>query len=161
MNDTETAPRTGYTLPLRALVNHATEQTILLVEDETFVCNVTCQVLEDEGYIVLKTSNASAAKAAMSGFKNGPQLLLTDVVLPDQNGYALAADLRKMNPELRAVFMSGYPKRQNQGTGGEEDGMFYLPKPFSSQALLRAVRHALTADGQEEGSGAFPIAGSL
>jgi two-component system, cell cycle sensor histidine kinase and response regulator CckA len=159
MNDTETVPRTGCTLPLRAVMKHGAEQTILLVEDETFVRNVTCKVLEDEGYIVLKSSSARAAKAAMSAFKNAPQLLLTDVVLPDQNGYALAADLRKINPELRAVFMSGYPKQDDQETG--DDGTFYLPKPFSSQALLRVVRHAFAAEMEVQPSGAFPIAGGL
>jgi len=80
---------------------------ILLVEDEGFVREVTSEVLESAGYRVLKTANAAEARFAFClGEKVG--LLLTDVVMPGQNGYDLARELRAICPSLRIIFTSGY-----------------------------------------------------
>ncbi len=81
--------------------------TILLVEDEEYLREVTCEVLESAGYRVLKTRNAAEALSAFKEFKPIIRLLLTDVVLPGQNGRDLANDLRSVCPELRIIFISG------------------------------------------------------
>lgn len=81
--------------------------TILLVEDEQFLREVTCEILESAGYRVLKTRNAVEALSAFKEFKPIIRLLLTDVVLPGQNGRDLANDLRSVCPELRIIFISG------------------------------------------------------
>ena len=117
--------------------------TILLVEDETFLCEVTCEILESAGYRVLKTRNAAEAIAAFSEYKAIVRLLLTDVVLPGQNGRDLANDLRSVCPKLKIIFISGYPENVVTRHGIQEDGMFYLPKPFSLQSLTRKVRQVL------------------
>jgi hypothetical protein len=117
--------------------------TILLVEDETFLREVTCEILESTGYRLLKTRNAVEAKDAFRQYKAIVKLLLTDVVLPGQNGRDLANDLRTICPNLRTIFISGYPENAVTRHGIQEDGMFYLPKPFSLQSLTRKVRQVL------------------
>ena len=117
--------------------------TILLVEDETFLRDVTCEILESAGYRVLKTRNATEAISAFSEYKTIVRLLLTDVVLPGQNGRDLAHNLRSVCPKLRIIFISGYPENVVTRQGIQEDGMFYLPKPFSLQSLTRKVKLVL------------------
>jgi two-component system, cell cycle sensor histidine kinase and response regulator CckA len=118
-------------------------ETILLVEDEPFLREVTCEILESAGYRVLKTRNAAEATSAFSEYKTIVRLLLTDVVLPGQNGRDLANDLRAACPKLRILFISGYPENVVTRNGIQEDGMFYLPKPFSLQSLTHKVAHVL------------------
>jgi DNA-binding response OmpR family regulator len=117
--------------------------TILLVEDEAFLREVTCEILESTGYRVLKTRNATEATNAFRQYKAIVKLLLTDVVLPGQNGRDLAHDLRSICPSLRIIFVSGYPENVVTKHGIHEAGMFYLPKPFSLQSLTRKVRQVL------------------
>jgi len=117
--------------------------TILLVEDEALLREVTCEILESAGYRVLKTRNAAEAAVAFGECKAIVQLLLTDVVLPGQNGRDLANDLRALCPKLRILFISGYPENVVTRNGIQEDGMFYLPKPFSLQSLTRKVGQVL------------------
>jgi DNA-binding response OmpR family regulator len=117
--------------------------TILLVEDETYLREVTGEVLESAGYRVLKTRNAAEAASAFDEYKTIVRLLLTDVVLPGQNGRDLANGLRSVCPNLRIIFISGYPENVVTRDGIQEDGMFYLPKPFSLQSLTRKVGQVL------------------
>ena len=117
--------------------------TILLVEDEAFLREVTCEILESAGYRVLKTRNAMEAAKAFRQYKTIVKLLLTDVVLPGQNGRDLANDLRAVCPSLKIIFISGYPENVVTRDGIREDGMFYLPKPYSLQTLTRKVRYVL------------------
>jgi DNA-binding response OmpR family regulator len=118
-------------------------ETIVLVEDETFLREVTCEILESAGYRVLKTQNAEEAISAFREYKKIVRLLLTDVVLPGQNGRDLATELRNDCPKLKIIFISGYPENAVTRHGIKEDGMFYLPKPFSLQSLTRKVKQVL------------------
>jgi DNA-binding NtrC family response regulator len=83
--------------------------TILLVEDEACLLEAASNVLESAGYRVLRTRNATDAISAFREYKRIVRLLLTDVVLPGQNGRELANDLRYISPKLRINFISGYP----------------------------------------------------
>lgn len=85
----------------------AAQNTILVVEDEAFVREAACDILESEGYRVLRARNAAEAQAAFRRQQGSVQLLLSDVVLPGQNGPALAKDLRTSRPTLKAIFISG------------------------------------------------------
>jgi DNA-binding response OmpR family regulator len=117
--------------------------TILFVEDENFLREVTCEILESAGYRVLKARTAAEAISVFDEYKTIVRLLLTDVVLPGQNGRDLATDLRIVSPKLKIIFISGYPENVVTRQGLQEDGMFYLPKPFSAQSLTRKVRQVL------------------
>jgi PleD family two-component response regulator len=81
--------------------------TILVVEDEGFVREVTCKVLESAGYAVISTQNAAEAKRKFRHCATGVDLLRTDVVLPGPDGLVLANELRAICPALKTIFMSG------------------------------------------------------
>ena len=117
--------------------------TILLVEDERFLREVTGEILESAGYRVLKTRSAAEAASVFGEYKTIVRLLLTDVVLPGQNGRDLANALRSVCPKLKIIFISGYPENVVTEQGIQEEGMFYLPKPFSLQSLTRKVKQVL------------------
>ena len=138
--------------PLLTAMNIGAERasaTILLVEDENFVREVTAEVLLFAGYRVLKARTAVEASAAFRGCRENVQLLLTDVVLPGRNGRALAADLRATHPGLKTIFISGYPENEITKHGLEEPGLFYLPKPFSVESLVKKVRQALEEEDRD------------
>ena len=131
-------------LPIRQKSTVARERaTIMLVEDEAFVREITGEILEAAGYRVLKTRNAVEALDTFRRCKHNVQLLLTDVVLPGRNGRDLASDLRNVSPSLRTIFISGYPENAVTQSGVPKDGIFYLPKPFSTQSLTRIVKKVL------------------
>lgn len=145
MNHTQSSAET---LPDRASIieNTATPRgraTILLVEDEKFLREVTCEILESAGYRVLKTHNAVDALSTFKEFKSIVRLLLTDVVLPGRNGRDLAIDLLAICPKLNIIFISGYPENAVTRNGIQGGGMAYLPKPFSMQSLTRKVQEVL------------------
>jgi len=115
--------------------------TILLVEDEKFVREVTAEVLRSAGYQVLSARDASEALRAREAHGAALDLLLTDVILPGETGRALATRLRGEIPELKVLLISGYAEQmQVPGMGTEE----CLAKPFSAGVLLRTVRQVLS-----------------
>ena len=131
--------------------------TILVVEDEDFVREVTCEVLQFEGYQVLKARSAVEAIRIFHQSGEKVQLLLTDIVLPGRNGHDLARKLRGECPGLRTLFVSGYPENDAMQKELPQPEAFYLPKPFSVESLMRMVRRVLqrsdeehSADGKEK-----------
>ena|SRR5579862_3441087 len=111
-------------------------ETVLLVEDEVFVRNVTREILQAAGYRVLSAGDALAANRLYDEYGPEVDLLLTDMTLPGENGGELAARLRRQNPELRVLLMTGYA---DQIAVLEDAGEEYLLKPFGSNVLLRKV----------------------
>jgi two-component system cell cycle sensor histidine kinase/response regulator CckA len=115
-------------------------ETILLVEDEAFVREVTCEVLQAAGYRVLTAKNAAEAMRLYDQRSDEVDLLLTDVVLPGETGLTLGCRLRRENPNLRILLVTGYVEQMGwRETKAEE----CLPKPFSTEALLLRVRQVL------------------
>ena len=133
-------------------------ETILLVEDEAFVRNVTSEVLRSAGYEVLTAKNAVEAASVYSRH-GGVELLLSDVILPGENGRILAGRLRRENPELKVLLVTGYADQLGMpGTQSEEE---CLAKPFSTVVLLRRVRKMLDHTGLrvETGDLLTPVCG--
>jgi two-component system cell cycle sensor histidine kinase/response regulator CckA len=121
-------------------------ETILLVEDEAPVREVTRQLLERYGYTVLEAADGAAALALLDG-RDGDghvDLLLTDVIMPGMSGRELAEVLKSRRPTLRVLFMSGYTDDAVVRHGMLEPGLAYLEKPFRPPALLRKVRATLS-----------------
>lgn len=117
-------------------------ETILLVEDEAFVREITCQVLESAGYMVLQASSAEEALWAFCQHEGPVHLLLTDMVMPGKNGQDLAAELGALSPEMKTILTSGYAENVAEEMG-RNPRIFFLPKPFSVQSLTRKVRNVL------------------
>lgn len=83
-------------------------ETILLVEDEVFVREVTQEVLEMAGYTVITACDAAEAIRVFERHNNLVHLLVTDVVMPGMNGRELANRLLMRRPDLKTIFISGY-----------------------------------------------------
>src|SRR5271165_6379213 len=128
----------------------ARAETILLVEDEAFVREVTGEVLRSAGYEVLIARNAAEAAGVYAGRRGGVELLLSDVVLPGENGRVLARRLRRENPELKVLLVTGYAEHMGLQEVQEEEEC--LAKPFSTEVLLRRVRQMLDRTGLRIGT---------
>jgi CheY-like chemotaxis protein len=127
----------------------AGQETILFVEDETFVREVTCEVLRAAGYRVLPAKNAAEAMRVYDARRSEVELLLTDVVLPGETGRALAGKLRRENPDLKVLLVSGYAEQMGCEEAPYQD---CLAKPFSTEVLLRRVRQLLKSKGSLVGT---------
>ena len=122
----------------------ATPQTILLVEDETVVREITRQVLEHAGYRVLESNSPEEALHLANEHRGQIGLLLTDVVMPGINGADLAQRLQAMQPDLITVFMSGYAKSDVVQTIARQSAI-HIQKPFTIDTLLSHIAEALEA----------------
>jgi len=128
---------------LSPAVAHAQDRrTILLVEDEDAVRAVAGALLRQHGYRVLDASTPQAALDIFAQHSREIDLLLTDVVMPDMSGPALAQRFVGLRPELQVLFISGYatPPLMRQM---ENPKMKFLSKPFQPSALVAAVREIL------------------
>jgi CheY-like chemotaxis protein len=108
-----------------------------VVEDEPFVRNVSREMLISAGYRVLAARNAPEAMQICEQRHSEIDLVITDVVLPGENGRSLAVRLQRQHPELKVLFMSGY--RDQPDSKGELEEHF-IAKPFSSNMLLNQVK---------------------
>lgn len=97
-------------------------ETILFVEDEAFVRDVTCKVLRSAGYRVLTAKNAAEAVRVYDARRGEVELLLTDVILPGETGRVLAGRLRRKDPELKVLLVTIC--RADGTARGEARGMF-------------------------------------
>jgi two-component system, cell cycle sensor histidine kinase and response regulator CckA len=118
-------------------------ETILLVEDEDIVREITLRTLEIMGYKVLKACNGGQALQVCAEYKEDIHLLLTDVVMPGINGRVLADQLSITRPQMRILFMSGYTDDATLHKGVLQKGTNFLGKPFTPESLTRKVREVL------------------
>ncbi|MEX2222852.1 MAG: ATP-binding protein [Candidatus Rokuibacteriota bacterium] len=114
-------------------------ETVLIVEDEDEVRALVHSVLADHGYLVLSAGRPSDAVSLAERHPGPIHLLVTDMVMPEMNGPALARRLLADRPEMAVLYMSGYTD-QPVGTGGA-----FLQKPFTPDDVARAVRAVLDA----------------
>jgi signal transduction histidine kinase/CheY-like chemotaxis protein len=120
-------------------------EKILLVEDEDAVRSVAARVLLNQGYTVIQARNGQEALALLEDLGETVDLILTDVVMPDLSGPALAEQLRRRWPGLKLVYMSGYALGDKLLPDTDEIADSFLEKPFSSESLIQKVREVLDA----------------
>lgn len=116
-------------------------ETILVVDDHPATLKVARILLESFGYSVLAADSAQEALILFRQHQQRIRLLLTDVAMPELSGPALVERLQRIKPDLRVIYMSGYP---NEGL--HEKGAIFLSKPFNPAGLAKAVREALDAE---------------
>jgi two-component system, cell cycle sensor histidine kinase and response regulator CckA len=118
-------------------------EVVLLVEDEPSVRNLVARVLRAQGYTVLEASNGAEALQVIQAHPGVIDLLVTDVVMPEMSGKALADHVVRRYPDIRMLFISGYTDRAIVHHGRLEADVAFLQKPFTLRALAHKVREAL------------------
>lgn len=126
-----------------AAVPCAKGETVLIVEDEIAILNLSKKMLEILGYRVLDAINPNQALSLAEKQDNTIDLLMTDVVMPEMNGKDLADQLQKRHPELKVLFMSGYTANVIARHGVLDAGVHFIQKPFSMEELAEKMRQIL------------------
>jgi len=120
-------------------------ETVLIVEDNDAVRDLTAKALRRRGYKVFEARDGEAALYCIQNDGVRPHLLLTDIVMPGVSGPNLAARLVQLNPAMRVLYMSGFTDDAGAVHGNFWAGVPLLQKPFSPAALSERVRLALDA----------------
>ena len=121
-------------------------ETILLVEDEPTILNMTTMMLQHLGYTVLAASTPDEATFLAGELGDKIHLLLTDVIMPQMNGRDLAQRLLECQPGMKHLFMSGYTANIIARQGVLDEGVCFIQKPFSKKELADKVREALESE---------------
>lgn len=116
-------------------------ETVSVVEDNEDVRRIAQDFLLREGYRVLAAENGEKAIGQARAVRVDP--VLTDVVMPGMNGREVADRVRGIHPDIRVMFMSGYPSDAISRHGVLESSVNFLQKPFSRERLLQQIRDAL------------------
>jgi len=119
-------------------------RTILLVEDEPFVREATCSILESAGFEVLPAEDARDAMKVYEECQRGIDLVMTDMVLPGRSGQQLGQDLREHSPEVLVLMTSGYGNPEYE-TDAPESRTYFLAKPYSRRTLVEKIEKILGA----------------
>jgi two-component system, cell cycle sensor histidine kinase and response regulator CckA len=128
---------------MRSPDSSAASPSILVVDDDPAVLEIMAEILRQAGYRVLQAEGGWSAIHAFEEAPSPPNLLVTDVIMPDLTGPVLAARLRKMRPELKVLFVSGFHDTELVQRFVGQQGFALLPKPFTPDGLLRTVEEAL------------------
>lgn len=118
-------------------------ETILVVEDERQILNLTQKILEKHGYRVIPAALPGEALALCEKHLDEIHLLISDVVMPTMNGKDLKERIEKLKPGIKVLFMSGYTANVIAHRGVLSEGIQFIQKPFTVEALVRKVREVL------------------
>ena len=125
-------------------------ETILLVEDDEQVRELTRSVLAECGYSVLVAENAPAVVKICEQHSGTVDLLLTDVVMPGMGGREVAERVLARWNNAKVLYMSGYTENTIMHHGALDTGTFFLPKPFTPSILTAKVREVLGDAGESQ-----------
>ncbi|MEO7036821.1 MAG: PAS domain S-box protein [Polyangiaceae bacterium] len=119
------------------------DETVLLIEDDALVRQLTARILRGQGYKVLVATQADEAIALASDQSTRIDLFLSDVVMPGESGPSVIERLSAERPAAKVLFMSGYPGDDISRRGIDEASFRFLAKPYSSEQLAQRVRQVL------------------
>ena len=117
--------------------------TVLLVEDEEAVRNFAVRALASRGYDVLEAGSGVEALEVLEAYEGTIDLVISDVVMPEMDGPTLLGKLRKQDPDLKVIFISGYAEDAFKKNLGPDVSFVMLPKPFSLKQLAATVKKTL------------------
>ncbi len=118
-------------------------ETVLLVEDDERVRELIGIILKEAGYRVIEAVDGEDAMAKYADNRDAIQILVSDVIIPKMNGKEVYENIKKTNPELKALFISGYTADIVHKKGILEEGLHFISKPILPDVLLRKIRDIL------------------
>jgi PAS domain S-box-containing protein len=121
-------------------------ETILVVDDEASVLNITTQTLQAFGYRVLNASDGARAVAVFAAQKGNISVVITDMMMPVMDGAATVLALRRISPTIKIITASGLNATENIAKATSTGVSQFLLKPYTASTLLKAVRKILDAD---------------
>jgi len=116
-------------------------ETILVVEDEDDVRDITVRMLKKQGYKVLSAKEGNQALDVSDNYKGKIDLLVTDVIMPIMNGKALAEKLSSRRESIKVLFLSGYTDSMISHQGVLNENTLFLAKPFTLETLSHKIRN--------------------
>jgi two-component system, cell cycle sensor histidine kinase and response regulator CckA len=116
---------------------------ILVVEDEDSVRAFAVRALQSRGYTVLEADSGERGLEAIESDKDGFELILSDVVMPEMDGPTMLSEIRKRGYTMKFIFMSGYAEDAFERNLENPDDFGFLQKPFSLKQLLEKVKDSL------------------
>ena len=119
------------------------KETILVVEDEKSVRDITVSTLKKSGYNVLSAAGSKETFELVKDLENPPDLLLTDVVMPEKSGNEIAKTLTKKFKKLKIPYMSGYTNDAISEHGVLDEDINFIQKPFTPNSLRLKIRSVL------------------
>ena len=122
-------------------------ETILLVEDDPTILDMGKRMLEGMGYMVLAADRPHHALQLAGKYGAEIDLLVTDVIMPEMNGWDLATHLARCHPQTAQLFMSGYTADIIARHGVLNQGVHFIQKPFTARELSEKIREILDARG--------------
>src|SRR3984885_7897813 len=128
-------------------------ETVLIVEDEPAMREVTRRILSRNGYRVLVAASGREAMELAANQPGDIDILLTDVVMPQMLGREAAEKIGALQPGVKVLFMSGYTQGLLDTQGVVQPGVNLIEKPFTETSLLTKLRQVVTADGAADPSG--------
>jgi CheY-like chemotaxis protein len=138
---------TGEVVPMdaesKAMPPAGRGETILIVEDNAAILNLTKRILEVLGYSVYGAATPGEALEHAQEVQGAIDLLLTDVVMPEMSGRDLAGQMNSRHAEIKTLYMSGYTADVIAHRGVLEQGVNFIHKPFSKMELAKKVREVL------------------
>ena len=117
--------------------------TILLVEDDDMVRRMTAAILKKIGHSVILVENPAEALAVFKNETSPIDLLMTDVIMPQISGPELVAKIKKIKPDLKVLFMSGYTENVIVRHGVLKEGVYFVQKPFTKNDLSKKIGEAI------------------
>jgi CheY-like chemotaxis protein len=124
----------------------ASAETLLVVDDDPDVRDLTAEILRERGYRILEAGSGEEAVRLAADYPRTIHLLLTDVLMPRMDGPTLADLLRARRPGMKVLFMTGYSGRSLSADGELPSGTEVLAKPFTFDDLTGRVRAVLGPD---------------
>ena len=121
----------------------AGHETIVLAEDDEVVRNVTKATLEAFGYKVIEALDGEDAVRVFAGNKDVVPLIISDMIMPKKSGSEVYEEARKIKPDVKVIFISGYASDVINKGGVLAKGVAFIAKPFKTDTLLRKVREVL------------------
>lgn len=123
--------------------DHEQNATILVIENQEILRNLTRSILKPEGHTVLEARNGAEALSLVKQYEETIDLLITDMVMPGMSGQEVVEQVKVLHPKIKVIFTSGYTDGTVVRHGIYTDEVNFLPKPFTIAALTSKVREVL------------------